>query len=74
MFGVIEALRHAREERGWSQKQLAEQMRWRQGHVSRIETGQTDPRLSSLIEMARLMDLEPVLVPQRLSGLCRGQP
>lgn len=37
-----------------------------QSHVSKIETGAVDVGLSTLIEMARALDLEIMLVPRKL--------
>ena len=37
-----------------------------QSHISRIEQGLTDPRLSTVTDMARLLDQELVLVPREL--------
>ena len=36
-----------------------------QGHISKIENGAVDLRLSSLIELARVLDLELTLVPRK---------
>jgi len=35
-----------------------------QNHISKIEKGGTDPRLSTITYMARLLDQELVLVPR----------
>ena len=40
-----------------------------QSHISRIEQGLTDPRLSTITDMARLLDQELVLVPPFFSNL-----
>ncbi len=49
-----------------------------QSHVSAIENGKVDPRLSNVIEMARLLDYEPILIPRTLlpsvRALLGGQP
>ena len=58
-------LRRARERAGLSQLELASRARLPQAHVSRIENGVVDPRLSSLVRIARTVGLEPVLVPRR---------
>ena len=43
-----------------------------QSHVSAIETGKVDPRLSNIIEMARLLDLELVPIPRALLPAVRA--
>lgn len=35
-----------------------------QSHLSRLEAGKVDLRTSSLVELARLLDLEVMLVPR----------
>ena len=37
-----------------------------QAQIARIESGLTDPRLSTLTELARALGLEPVLLPKQL--------
>lgn len=37
-----------------------------QSHLSAIESGKTDPRTSTLIEIARQLDHELILVPRKL--------
>ncbi|HBK05673.1 MAG TPA: XRE family transcriptional regulator [Acetobacteraceae bacterium] len=61
-FGA--ALREARIRKGWSQRDLSQRAGLPQPHVSRIESGAVDLRLSTLVELSRLLDLEPVLVPR----------
>lgn len=61
----VEALARARRDRGLSQKALGARLGLPQSHISRIEAGKTDLRLSSLIEFARQLDLELVLVPRK---------
>jgi len=58
-------LKAAREAAGLNQRALAAMTGLQQGQLSRIETGAVDPRLSSVIEMARALELELVLVPRR---------
>lgn len=68
-------LRAARLRKGWSQRDLAEKSGLVQAHISRIEAGAVDPRLSTFLELARLLDLEALLVPttatSAVSGLIR---
>ncbi|MGE0152100.1 MAG: helix-turn-helix domain-containing protein [Reyranellaceae bacterium] len=61
---IAKALREARLRKGLSQRALGERAGVPQGHISRIEAGAVDLRLSSLIELARTLDLELALVPR----------
>ena len=61
---VARALRRAREGKGLSQRALSTASGVPQGHISKIEAGTVDLRLSSLIELARALDLELMLVPR----------
>jgi transcriptional regulator with XRE-family HTH domain len=63
---VISALRAARQAKQLSQRRLSQTAGVPQSHLSKIEQGQVDLQLSSLIELARDLDLELVLVPRRL--------
>jgi transcriptional regulator with XRE-family HTH domain len=65
---IAEALREARRGRGLSQHALSRLTGVPQSHISRIESGAVDLRLSSLIELARTLDLEVVVVPRRSVG------
>jgi len=60
----IEEIRKARLEKGWSQKELSKRSGLTQSHVSRIEHGAIDLRLSNLLELSRALDLEVFLVPR----------
>src|SRR5687767_4532069 len=57
-------LRDARENNGLSQRDLSAISGIPQSHISKIEKGAVDLRLSSLVELARALDLEAVLVPR----------
>jgi transcriptional regulator with XRE-family HTH domain len=57
-------LRNAREKKGLSQRELSTISGVRQSQISRIEQGAVDLRLSSLIELARALELELALVPR----------
>lgn len=61
---IAMALRTAREKKGLSQRELSALSGVRQSQISMIEKGLVDLRLSSLIELARALDLELTLVPQ----------
>lgn len=58
-------LRDAREARGLSQRALSAKAGVPQSHISKIENGAVDLRVSSLIALARVLDLELVLVPRK---------
>ncbi len=62
---IIEALREAREQKGLSQRTLSQLVGMPQSHISKIESGQVDLQLSSLTELARVLELELRLVPRR---------
>jgi len=61
-----QTLQAARAHKGLSQRALAAKLGVRQSYVSRIETAAVDPKVSSLTEIARALDLELVLIPRRL--------
>lgn len=62
---VIKTLKQAREAKSLSQRALATQTGVPQSHISKIESGRTDIRLSSLIELARALELDLKLVPRK---------
>jgi transcriptional regulator with XRE-family HTH domain len=59
------ALRRAREAKGWSQRDLAARSGVTQANISKLETGQTDAQFSTLVELARFLDLELVLASRQ---------
>jgi len=67
-----ETLRAARLRKGWSQRDLAERSGLMQAHISRIEGGAVDPRLSTFLELARLLDLEAIVVPRAAISAVNG--
>lgn len=62
---VTSTLRAARAARGLSQRELSVNSAVPQGHISRIENGSVDLRLSNLVALARALDLELMLVPRQ---------
>lgn len=58
-------LKAARKAKGLSQRALADLTGVPQSHISKIENGAVDLRLSSLIELARALGLEVMLVPRK---------
>lgn len=61
---IARSLKDARERKGLSQRTISDRAGIPQGHISKIEAGAVDLRLSSLIELARALDLELVLIPR----------
>ena len=62
---IIKALKDARIAKGLSQRALSARTGVPQSHISKIENGATDLRVSSLIEIARALDLDLKLVPRK---------
>jgi transcriptional regulator with XRE-family HTH domain len=69
---LIEALKTARQAKGLKQAELGAKLGLPQSHLSNIERGEIDPRLSTVTEMARLLDLEPMLIPRELVPAVRA--
>jgi len=65
----LEAVRKAS---GLTQEQLATQAGLNRMTVQRLESGALDPRLSTVLEMARAMGMEFLLVPQSLRHEIHG--
>ena len=63
---ILQTLKAARDATGLSQRDLSARIGVPQSHISKIESGGTDLRLSSLVELARALDHEVVLVPRKL--------
>lgn len=62
---IANTLKAARKNKGLSQRELSKKTGVPQGHISKIENGIVDLRLSSLVELARVLDLELTLVPRK---------
>jgi transcriptional regulator with XRE-family HTH domain len=62
---IATTLKNAREAKALSQRALSELAGVPQGHISKIENGAVDLRLSSLVQLARVLDLELALVPRK---------
>ena len=63
---IARELREAREAKGLSQRELGRKAGVPQGHISKIENGAVDLRVSSLVALARTLDLELELVPRKV--------
>jgi HTH-type transcriptional regulator / antitoxin HipB len=65
MASIQDQLRQSREVKGLTQSDMGARIGQPQSAVSRIERG-SDLRLSTLLEMSRVLEMEPVLVPKLL--------
>src|SRR5262245_58401325 len=61
---IAQVLKAGREAKRLSQRALAALAGVPQSHISKIEKGAVDLRLSSLVQIARVLDLEVTLVPR----------
>jgi len=62
---ILSSLKKARKAKGLSQRELSAKSGVPQSHISKIENGAVDLRVSSLIAIARTLDLELELVPRK---------
>ena len=69
---IADALKTARKQKGLSQRALSAKIGLPQSHISKIESGAVDLKTSSLIAIARALDLELFLVPRRLVTTVKG--
>ena len=74
---IAASIKAARIAKDFTQKQLGERVGLPQSHISKIESGGVDLQLSSLVEIARALDLELKLVPRKtlpaIEGVVRSQ-
>jgi len=66
MNTIVQQLKIARQNLGFKQAELGEKLGLPQSHISKIEQGSTDPRLSTVVDMARVVDHELVLIPRQM--------
>ena len=62
---IIAQIKRTRLERRLSQRVLAEAVGIQQSHLSKIERGSVDIQVSTLIELARFLEMDIRLVPRR---------
>lgn len=72
MNGILEQLKCARLAKRLKQSELGLKLGLPQSHISKIEQGCTDPRISTVTDMARLLDQELVLVPRSMLPAVRA--
>lgn len=63
---IIATLIATRHRAGLSQRALGDKVGLAQSHISKIERAAVDPQLSSLVEIARTLGLELMLIPTQL--------
>ncbi|MDZ4837030.1 MAG: helix-turn-helix transcriptional regulator [Candidatus Melainabacteria bacterium] len=63
---IVQALIEARKQKGLTQTELAKRLSVPQSYISRIESGKLDLRLTSLIDIARYLNLDLLLVPDAM--------
>ncbi len=71
MNAILKELKIARQEKGLNQSEFGNKLGLPQSHISKIEREETNPRLSTVIDMARIVDRELMLVPRRLAPVIR---
>jgi len=62
---ILKSLKEARKRKGFSQRELSAKSGVPQSHISKIESGGVDLRVSSLIALSRVLELELELVPKK---------
>jgi HTH-type transcriptional regulator/antitoxin HipB len=72
MNEVLKSLKKQRLELKLKQSELGSKLGLPQSHISKIEQGATDPRLSTVTDMARLLNQELVLVPREMLPLIKS--
>src|ERR1700674_947444 len=69
---LFDVLREARLSRHLSQQELARKLGLRQRQISDLERAAMDPRLSTILNVARALDLELMLIPRQLISAVEG--
>ncbi|AJE99865.1 XRE family transcriptional regulator [Pandoraea apista] len=65
-MSLMESLVVARKDAAMTQAELADRAGLSRMTVQKVESGALDPRMSTVLEMARALGLEPMLVPASL--------
>ena len=63
---IIARIKAARVKKGLSQRALSAKTGIPQSHLCRIERGEVDPQISTIVEIARVLELEFTFVPGTL--------
>lgn len=65
-FAVVRQLIALREQRGWSQRELADRAGMKQPQLARLETGQVEPKLDTLQRLAKAMGCDVQVTFQKV--------
>src|SRR5690349_3022886 len=68
---LVKTIRLQRRRKGMSQSQLGRLLHMPQSQIARIERGSSDVRHSTIVDIARALDLEPMLIPKHLTTAVR---
>jgi transcriptional regulator with XRE-family HTH domain len=63
-----QALHHERERTGLSQHDVAERCGMRREAVARLERGEREPRLTTVVRLARALDMTPAELVAEAAG------
>jgi len=69
---IAATIRASRQAKALTQKELGQRVGLPQSHISKIEKGAVDLQLSSLVQIARALDLEVKLVPRKALAAVEG--
>ncbi len=69
---ITTSIRAARKAKALTQKELGQRVGLPQSHISKIEKGAVDLQLSSLVQIARALELEVKLVPRKALAAVEG--
>lgn len=69
---IAAGIRAARQAKALTQTELGQRVGLPQSHISKIEKGAVDLQLSSLVEIARALDLEVKLIPRKALPAVEG--
>jgi len=72
MAHLVETLKKRRLQKGLSQKELGKKLHIPQSHLSKIESGLVDLQTSTLVEMARLLEMEVMIVDRTEVSLIKA--
>ncbi len=71
-LSIFESLRQGRLQHKLNQTALAKKLGVRQSQISDLERAAVDPRLSTVQDVARVLDFELMLVPRQLIPVVKG--